>query len=104
MTTKPGIEEILNKLTECNCDCQVKPCFIHGDPEAITQSLHAIRQLLIENLGKEKPLDRKQYAYFVSRGKEVRDNYFDKFNQDRGYNTSRSEDIDVINKLCGGSK
>ena len=89
MDNPKGIREILDN----NCDCGQQ-----GKHKDIALS---IRQLLLESLGKKK--------YLIDNLPLTKDEgYLDKCVQAKdmvdGYNTARQEDIDVINKLCGGER
>ena len=59
---------------------------VEGDMLGAHYAADDIITAILALLPAEKMLDQKQYAYFASRGKEIGDNYFDKFNQDRGFN------------------
>ena len=100
MTTKSGIEGIIIEdiIEELQKNSLRSTRSLYKERK---EALSAIRQLLLESLGKKK--------YLIDNLPLTKDEgYLDKCVQAKdmvdGYNTARQEDIDVINKLCGGER
>lgn len=83
MTTKPGIEKILVEFQSKSLRST------RSLKEEVEVALSAIRQLLLKSL----PEKRREFTKLNNQHMYI-----------QGYNTARQEDIDVINKVCGGEK
>jgi len=99
--TKPGVEKLRLFLRSVYLKGHQDGNLKTADMSWEDKILKDIRQLLLESLGKKK--------YLIDNLPLTKDEgYLDKCVQAKdmvdGYNTARQEDIDVINKLCGGDK